>query len=150
MHTHTHTHTRTHIRTHTHARTHMWTQFRSACEMIYIVSARAWNWLGLGEMAYIHVNAWYSLLLSAAVDLKNAPGAIYPGEPRGEKPGCTLTLSDQDFVGLVNGEVKAEQVCTGLHSGLHYVIHVLCTHYMIHVHVSIYTKLNGHQPRDPK
>ena len=47
---------------------------------------------------------------SAAVDLKNAPGAVYRGEPKGEKAGCTLTLSDKDFIGLVNGELKAQQV----------------------------------------
>ena len=44
------------------------------------------------------------------MDLKNAPGAVYRGEPKGEKAGCTLTLSDKDFIGLVNGELKAQQV----------------------------------------
>lgn len=44
------------------------------------------------------------------MDLKNAPGAIYQGEPQGEKAGCTLTLSDEDFMGLVNGDLKAQQV----------------------------------------
>ena len=46
----------------------------------------------------------------AAVDLKNAPGSIYSGEPLGEKAGCTLTLSDDHFMGLVSGELKAQQV----------------------------------------
>ena len=45
-----------------------------------------------------------------AVDLKNAPGAVYSGEPKGEKAGCTLTLSDENFVGLVNGDLKPQQV----------------------------------------
>ena len=49
-------------------------------------------------------------IFSAAVDLKNPPGAVYSGEPKGEKAGCTLTLSDDDFIGLVNGELKAQQV----------------------------------------
>ena len=44
------------------------------------------------------------------MDLKNAPGAVYYGEPKGEKAGCTLTLSDEHFMGLVNGELKAQQV----------------------------------------
>jgi 3-hydroxyacyl-CoA dehydrogenase/3a,7a,12a-trihydroxy-5b-cholest-24-enoyl-CoA hydratase len=43
-------------------------------------------------------------------DLKNAPGAVYYGEPRGEKAGCTLTLSDDNFIGLVSGELKAQQL----------------------------------------
>ena len=52
-----------------------------------------------------------SLSLSLpAVDLKNPPGAVYYGEPRGEKAGCTLTLSDKHFMGLVSGELKAQQV----------------------------------------
>ena len=49
-------------------------------------------------------------IFSAAVDLKNPPGAVYSGEPKREKAGCTLTLSDDDFIGLVNGELKAQQV----------------------------------------
>lgn len=43
------------------------------------------------------------------VDLKNQPGAIYSGEPKGIKPGCTLTLSDESFVGLVNGDLNPQQ-----------------------------------------
>ena len=99
-------------------------------------------------MIYVPVHGTdNSLLFSAAVDLKNAPGAIYPGEPRGEKPGCTLTLSDQDFVGLVNGEVKAQQVCTELWSTLR---HACVVHTLHDTCTCKYTKLHGHQPRDLK
>jgi 3-hydroxyacyl-CoA dehydrogenase/3a,7a,12a-trihydroxy-5b-cholest-24-enoyl-CoA hydratase len=44
------------------------------------------------------------------VDLKTPPGSIYEGEPQGVKPGCTLTLSDDDFVGLATGELNPQQV----------------------------------------
>ena len=48
--------------------------------------------------------------IHVAVDLKNAPGSIYPGEPVGTKPGCTLTLADEDFLGLVTGDLNPQQV----------------------------------------
>ena len=52
-------------------------------------------------------NEFISLI---AVDLKNTPGSVYPGEPAGSKPGCTLSLSDADFVGMVTGKLNAQQV----------------------------------------
>lgn len=45
-----------------------------------------------------------------AADLKNSPGSIHPGEPMGEKAGCSLTLSDDDFVRLVTGKLNPQQV----------------------------------------
>ena len=45
-----------------------------------------------------------------AADLKNPPGSIHPGEPVGEKAGCSLTLSDDDFVRLVTGKLNPQQV----------------------------------------
>ena len=45
-----------------------------------------------------------------AADLKNSPGSIHPGEPVGEKAGCSLTLSDDDFVRLVTGKLNPQQV----------------------------------------
>lgn len=45
-----------------------------------------------------------------AVDLKNPPGAIYEGEPQGVRAGCTLTISDDDFVGLANGDLNPQKV----------------------------------------
>ena len=45
-----------------------------------------------------------------AADLKNSPGSIHPGEPVREKAGCSLTLSDDDFVRLVTGKLNPQQV----------------------------------------
>jgi len=50
------------------------------------------------------------IILFSAVDLKNQPGSIYSGEPKGIKPGCILTLSDDNFVGLVAGDLNPQQV----------------------------------------
>ncbi|XP_047469588.1 peroxisomal multifunctional enzyme type 2-like [Penaeus chinensis] len=45
-----------------------------------------------------------------AVDLKNAPGSIYEGAPRGGlKPDVTLTLEDADMVALVTGKLNAQK-----------------------------------------
>jgi len=43
------------------------------------------------------------------VDLKTGSGEIYEGEPKDVKPGVTLTLSDDDMVGLVTGKLNAQQ-----------------------------------------
>lgn len=51
------------------------------------------------------------LLLSLAVDLKNGSGSIYQGEPRtGTKAGCTLTISDENFIALASGKLNGQQV----------------------------------------
>lgn len=49
-------------------------------------------------------------VLLVAVDLKNPPGVIYEGEPQGVRAGCTLTISDDDFVGLANGDLNPQKV----------------------------------------
>ena len=56
--------------------------------------------------------AWLNtlLLLLSAVDLKNAPGSVYEGKPQGEKAGCMLTLSDEDFIGFVSGSLNPQKV----------------------------------------
>ena len=59
--------------------------------------------------------AWMStitavLCYTSAADLKNPPGAIYPGEPKKQRAGCTITLADEDYVALANGEVNPQQV----------------------------------------
>ena len=46
----------------------------------------------------------------SALDLKNAPGSIYEGPPQGDKAGCTLTLSDDDFMGFVSGTLNPQKV----------------------------------------
>jgi len=43
------------------------------------------------------------------VDLKNAPGAVYAGEPK-TKADCELTLSDDDFVGLVTKKANPQNL----------------------------------------
>lgn len=44
------------------------------------------------------------------VDLKNKPGSIYRGTPKkGQKPGCTLTVSDEHFVDLTTGKMSGQQ-----------------------------------------
>jgi len=42
------------------------------------------------------------------VDLKNAPGSISEGAS--SKPDCTLTLSDDDFVGMMTGKLNSQQL----------------------------------------
>ncbi|EGD72855.1 hydroxysteroid dehydrogenase 4 [Salpingoeca rosetta] len=39
------------------------------------------------------------------VDLKKGSGEIYRGQPKSGRPGCTLTLSDDDFAQLVDGKL---------------------------------------------
>ena len=40
------------------------------------------------------------------LDLKNAPGSVYSGEAK-TKPGCTLTVSDDDVVALASGKLDS-------------------------------------------
>lgn len=46
----------------------------------------------------------------AAADLKNGSGSIFNGEPTGEKPACTFTMADKDFVALAMGQMDPQQV----------------------------------------
>lgn len=62
-------------------------------------------------MEYVkHILQTLILKCILAVDLKTPPGSLYQGEPKGVRAGCTLTLSDEDFVQLANGELNAQQV----------------------------------------
>ncbi|XP_003382406.1 PREDICTED: peroxisomal multifunctional enzyme type 2 [Amphimedon queenslandica] len=47
------------------------------------------------------------------VDLKNPPGAVYQGEPKATRAGCTLTISDDDFIRLANGDLNPQQAFFG-------------------------------------
>jgi len=40
------------------------------------------------------------------VDLKNGSGSVYSGEAK-TKPGCTLTLSDDDFMAMQSGKLDS-------------------------------------------
>ena len=44
-----------------------------------------------------------------ALDLKNPPGEVYRGPPKG-KADCTLTMSDDDLVKMATGELDAQKV----------------------------------------
>ena len=47
----------------------------------------------------------------SALDLKAPPGAVYRGPPKdGVKPGCTLTVSDADFISIAAGNLSAQKV----------------------------------------
>ena len=48
--------------------------------------------------------------LHTAVDLKTPPGRLYRGEPQGVKAGCTMTIDDDNFVALANGDLNPQQV----------------------------------------
>eukprot|EP00051_Salpingoeca_urceolata_P018717 m.265464 g.265464 ORF g.265464 m.265464 type:complete len:127 (+) comp19262_c1_seq3:205-585(+) len=41
------------------------------------------------------------------VDLKNGDGAVHEGPPKSGKPGCTLTIADDDLVALTAGKLDA-------------------------------------------
>jgi len=44
------------------------------------------------------------------LDLKNPPGAVYNGMPRGkDKPSVTITVSDSDFLDIAGGQQNAQQ-----------------------------------------
>ena len=57
--------------------------------------------------------------LYVAVDLKNPPGRLYRGEPQGVKAGCTMTIDDDNFVALANGDLNPQQV---IGSWRHYIV----------------------------
>ena len=60
----------------------------------------------LSHKLYMGVNC-FSI---SALDLKNAPGSVYEGPPKEGKAGCTLTLSDDDFMGFVSGSLNPQKV----------------------------------------
>jgi len=45
---------------------------------------------------------------SWGVDLKNGKGSVIEGKP--EKPDCTLTVGDDDFVGMMTGKLNSQQL----------------------------------------
>ncbi len=61
----------------------------------------------------------HTLTVITATDLKNPPGAVYPGPPKGDSPGCTLTISDEDFQAMLSGTLNPQKVHT--HTYTNYV-----------------------------
>ena len=54
----------------------------------------------------------HCIVMCSAVDLKTPPGSVYQGTPKNsEKPGCTLTISDDDFIAMASGQTTAQKVC---------------------------------------
>ncbi|XP_013403085.1 peroxisomal multifunctional enzyme type 2 [Lingula anatina] len=47
--------------------------------------------------------------LFLSLDLQSSPGKVYKGAPKNVKPGCTLTLADEDMVTLVKGKLNAQK-----------------------------------------
>ena len=56
------------------------------------------------------VNEIMFLDFFAAADLKGGEGSIYRGKPRGGKADCTLTLADEDLIGLATGKLNPQNV----------------------------------------
>ena len=53
----------------------------------------------------------HCIVMCSAVDLKTPPGSVYQGTPKNsEKPGCTLTISDDDFIAMASGQTTAQKV----------------------------------------
>jgi len=42
------------------------------------------------------------------VDLKNGKGAVYEGEPKGIKPDCIMTISDDDYFDMATGKFDGQ------------------------------------------
>ena len=79
----------------------MATQVVSSPEMVQKVKAiYLWN---ITDSEGKTVSQW-------TVDLKTSPGAVYRGPPKDRvKPGCTLTISDEDFVSIASGKLSAQK-----------------------------------------
>ena len=56
----------------------------------------------------------HCIVMCSAVDLKTPPGSVYQGTPKNsEKPGCTLTISDDDFIAMASGQTTAQKAFFG-------------------------------------
>ena len=73
--------------------------------------ARLWP-SGVSPSNQPHFEQDTILGFTIAADLKNGSGSIYEGEPKGEKPGCTITLSDDVFVDLALQKLDPQEVHT--------------------------------------
>ena len=73
---------------------------------------RSTSLLSLPPAIHFTLSWLLSTLPLKAVDLKTPPGAVYRGPPKdGVKPGCTLTISDEDFILISSGKLTAQKVC---------------------------------------
>ncbi|ELT96452.1 hypothetical protein CAPTEDRAFT_152017 [Capitella teleta] len=43
-------------------------------------------------------------------DLKSAQPSVYPGEPKGVKAQCTVSMKDEDFVAMAQGKLNGQKV----------------------------------------
>lgn len=50
----------------------------------------------------------------SAMDFKGPTSAIYSGPPKQKKADCTLTMSDENMVKMLNGKLDAQQVINTL------------------------------------
>ncbi|GIY49388.1 hypothetical protein CDAR_600721 [Caerostris darwini] len=57
-----------------------------------------WNILKNGK----HVSTW-------TLDLKNAPGSVYKGTPKHDKPDCTFILEDELFTKIMDGSADPQK-----------------------------------------
>ena len=74
----------------------------------------------------------YCSLYVTATDLRQGKGSIYRGKPEGGKADCSLTVADDDLVGLATGKLNAQTVSI---VRIYCVVYEAWTTHMDHVSV---------------